>query len=52
MGEGQDRPFDAKFSEKCPCSHQNTALRKNPWQIQLQIPKFSMQNREDSAFDQ
>ena len=28
-GGGQDRPNDAKLSEKCPCSHNNkTALIK------------------------
>ena len=29
MGGGEERPWDAKFSEMCPCSHNNnTALIK------------------------
>ena len=26
-GGGQDRPNDAKFSEQCPCSHNNSIAK-------------------------
>ena len=53
-GAGQDRPFDEKFSEMCPCSHNNytVLIKQISWFdtafVMTNIPIVSIENKKRS----